>query len=53
LEFKIPKVRGHKKSSALKFKQDLLADFSAFGVLRTEVMHGRSHHNEKQAIGFI
>jgi len=53
LEFKIPKVRGHKKSSALKFKQDLLADFSAFGVLRTEVMHGRSHHNEKQAIGLF
>jgi len=53
LEAKIPKARGQKKSAALKFKHDLLADFKAFEILRNEIMHGRSHHNEQEAIGLL
>lgn len=50
LSAKIPKARGSKQSVALKFKHDLLADFKAFEVLRNDIMHGRSHHNEQEAI---
>jgi hypothetical protein len=53
LSAKMPKARGPKQSAALKFKHDLLADFKAFEVLRNEIMHGRSHHNEQEAIGLF
>jgi hypothetical protein len=51
LESKIPKARGPKKSAALKFKQDLLADFKSFEVARNEIMHCRKRYDEKEAIG--
>lgn len=53
LEEKIPKARGPKQVAALKFKQDLLADFKAFEVARNEVMHGRSRYSKPQAIGLF
>lgn len=53
LEAKIPRARGPRQAAALKFKHDLLADFKAFEVLRNEVMHGRSHFNEQEAIGLF
>jgi len=53
LTAKIPKARGAKQQSALKFKHDLLVDFKSFEVLRNEIMHGRSHHNEPEAIGLL
>ncbi|MGA2786845.1 MAG: hypothetical protein ABSF60_04905 [Verrucomicrobiota bacterium] len=53
LEVKIPKSRGPKKSAALKLQSELLADLKAFEVLRNEIMHGRSHHNEQEAIGLF
>jgi hypothetical protein len=53
LEEKIPKARGPKQAAALKFQQDLLADFKAFEVARNEVMHGRSRYNKPQAIGLF
>jgi hypothetical protein len=53
LSDKIPKSRSAKKIEALKFKHALLADFKAFEVLRNEIMHGRSHHNEQEAIGLF
>src|ERR1017187_9769984 len=53
LSARIPKARGSKQSAALKFKHDLLVDFKAFEVLRNEIMHGRSHHNEQKAIGLF
>ena len=53
LEEKIPKARGPKQVAALKFQQDLLADFKAFEVARNEVMHGRSRYSKPQAIGLF
>jgi hypothetical protein len=53
LAAKIPKTRGQKKSSALKFKQDLLADFKAYEVTRNEIMHCRWRCNEHEAIGLF
>lgn len=53
LTAKIPKARGPKQTSALKFKHDLLADFKAFEVLRNEVMHCRWHCNPKEAEGLF
>jgi hypothetical protein len=53
LEAKTPKARGPKQAAALRFKHDLLADFKAFEVLRNGISHGRSHHNEQEAIGLF
>jgi hypothetical protein len=53
LSAKIPKSRSAKKIAALKFKHDLLVDFKAFEVDRNEIMHGRSHYNEQEAIGLF
>jgi hypothetical protein len=50
---KIPKARGIRQTEALKFKHDLLVDFRAFEVIRNEIMHGRSHYNEQEAIGLF
>lgn len=51
LAAKIPKSRGPKKTAALKFKQDLLADFKSFEVARNEIMHCRWRCNEPEAEG--
>jgi hypothetical protein len=53
LDAKIPTARGPTKSAALKFKHDLLADFEAFEQPRNDIMHGRSHYNEREAIGLF
>jgi hypothetical protein len=53
LTAKIPKSRSAKKITALKFKHELLVDFKAFEVIRNEAMHGRSHHNEQEAVGLF
>jgi hypothetical protein len=51
LAAKLPKARGPKKTAALKFKQDLLADFKSFEVTRNEIMHCRWRCNEPEAMG--
>lgn len=51
LSEKMSKSRGAKQSKELKFKHELLVDFRAFEFTRNEIMHGRSHYNEQEAIG--
>jgi hypothetical protein len=53
LEKKIPTTRGPKKSAALKFKRDMLVDFKAFEAPRNELLHGRLHYNEEEAVGLF
>jgi hypothetical protein len=53
LAAKMPRARGPKKTAALKFKQDLLADFKAFEVTRNEIMHCRWRCNEHEAMGLF
>jgi hypothetical protein len=53
LSKKIPKSRSPKKIAAMKFKQAMLLDFKHFQVLRNEIMHGRSRHNEQEAVGLF
>jgi hypothetical protein len=53
LDSRIPIARGPKKSAALKVKHDLLLNFKAFENPRNDIMHGRSHFNEQEAIGLF
>jgi hypothetical protein len=53
LEKKLPAAKGPKKTAALQFKHDTLADFKSFDVIRNEIMHCRWSCNEQEALGLF